>query len=474
MSLSPKHSHSTPFSVTDILSPLEHEYKKSIEAAIPPLTSYHHRSSQNHHHAAMSSAMSGMGGMSVPVTNPYYNVPQLTHHATGFQAAAAAQYCNGSDLTGYDPTGRHSASGWYSSNPDPRFACFALQGHSPKSEESLSDCNSGSSISPPRARQYLPYVGSYPYQYPVSRLSMNPSSCAMSSMSMGGMGGGMNPALGMFDQHKGGMQFPLAQRRKRRILFSQAQVYELERRFKQQKYLSAPEREHLASMINLTPTQVKIWFQNHRYKNKRMQKDKDKMDKDKDGPGSSSGSGGSSHSNSGGGGGGGSGGSLKSSSSGSGSTNNPSPRKVHVPVLVKDGKPTTNGESASGGGGGGGGHPSHAHSHHPHSLSHSSSSAAAHSAGSTSSSSSHSSSSSAALHGMGASSPAGGQPPSLHSSCAVPGSKMAQGALGSPGLAELSGSMAAHQASTAHNMAYYASAAGVNGNSPYLTNGRMW
>ncbi|XP_070181050.1 homeobox protein Nkx-2.1-like isoform X4 [Littorina saxatilis] len=430
MSLSPKHSHSTPFSVTDILSPLEHEYKKSIEAAIPPLTSYHHRSSQNHHHAAMSSAMSGMGGMSVPVTNPYYNVPQLTHHATGFQAAAAAQYCNGSDLTGYDPTGRHSASGWYSSNPDPRFA--------------------------------------------FSRLSMNPSSCAMSSMSMGGMGGGMNPALGMFDQHKGGMQFPLAQRRKRRILFSQAQVYELERRFKQQKYLSAPEREHLASMINLTPTQVKIWFQNHRYKNKRMQKDKDKMDKDKDGPGSSSGSGGSSHSNSGGGGGGGSGGSLKSSSSGSGSTNNPSPRKVHVPVLVKDGKPTTNGESASGGGGGGGGHPSHAHSHHPHSLSHSSSSAAAHSAGSTSSSSSHSSSSSAALHGMGASSPAGGQPPSLHSSCAVPGSKMAQGALGSPGLAELSGSMAAHQASTAHNMAYYASAAGVNGNSPYLTNGRMW
>nr|CAI5847708.1 unnamed protein product [Callosobruchus analis] len=52
------------------------------------------------------------------------------------------------------------------------------------------------------------------------------------------------------------MQFPLAQRRKRRVLFTQAQVYELERRFKQQKYLSAPEREHLASLIHLTPTQV--------------------------------------------------------------------------------------------------------------------------------------------------------------------------------------------------------------------------
>ena len=36
-----------------------------------------------------------------------------------------------------------------------------------------------------------------------------------------------------------------------------SQVYELERRFKQQKYLSAPEREHLASLIHLTPTQVR-------------------------------------------------------------------------------------------------------------------------------------------------------------------------------------------------------------------------
>lgn len=35
------------------------------------------------------------------------------------------------------------------------------------------------------------------------------------------------------------------------------QVYELERRFKQQRYLSAPEREHLAQLIQLTPTQVR-------------------------------------------------------------------------------------------------------------------------------------------------------------------------------------------------------------------------
>ncbi|XP_076834927.1 NK2 transcription factor related, locus 9 [Brachyhypopomus gauderio] len=57
--------------------------------------------------------------------------------------------------------------------------------------------------------------------------------------------------------------------KKRRVLFSKAQTYELERRFRQQRYLSAPEREQLAHVLSLTPTQVKIWFQNHRYKMKR-------------------------------------------------------------------------------------------------------------------------------------------------------------------------------------------------------------
>ncbi|XP_056100750.1 homeobox protein Nkx-2.2-like isoform X1 [Rhinichthys klamathensis goyatoka] len=63
-------------------------------------------------------------------------------------------------------------------------------------------------------------------------------------------------------------------KRKRRILFSKTQTFELERRFRQQRYLSAPEREHLAKLLHLTPTQVKIWFQNHRYKVKRARAEK--------------------------------------------------------------------------------------------------------------------------------------------------------------------------------------------------------
>eukprot|EP00794_Sanderia_malayensis_P017424 gene17424-19168_t len=64
-------------------------------------------------------------------------------------------------------------------------------------------------------------------------------------------------------------------KRRRRILFTKAQTYELERRFMHQRYLSAPEREQLGRMINLSATQVKIWFQNHRYKYKRQKEEMD-------------------------------------------------------------------------------------------------------------------------------------------------------------------------------------------------------
>lgn len=56
-----------------------------------------------------------------------------------------------------------------------------------------------------------------------------------------------------------------------RAAFSHAQVFELERRFSHQRYLSGPERADLAHALKLTETQVKIWFQNRRYKTKRRQ-----------------------------------------------------------------------------------------------------------------------------------------------------------------------------------------------------------
>ncbi|XP_032869705.1 homeobox protein koza-like [Amblyraja radiata] len=58
-------------------------------------------------------------------------------------------------------------------------------------------------------------------------------------------------------------------KRRSRAAFSHSQVLELERRFDGQRYLSAPERAELAGALKLTETQVKIWFQNRRYKTKR-------------------------------------------------------------------------------------------------------------------------------------------------------------------------------------------------------------
>lgn len=60
-------------------------------------------------------------------------------------------------------------------------------------------------------------------------------------------------------------------KKRSRAAFSHAQVHELERRFSTQRYLSGPERADLAGALKLTETQVKIWFQNRRYKTKRRQ-----------------------------------------------------------------------------------------------------------------------------------------------------------------------------------------------------------
>ncbi|XP_067941331.1 homeobox protein Nkx-2.1-like [Watersipora subatra] len=224
----------------------------------------------------------GMGG-------GYNYVPQLSHASTGF----GSQYGTTELSHAYDST-RHTGNTWY--NP------AAATDHASRFNE-----------------------------YALSRL-MGPSNCSMTSMGQMAISSPMNAmhGLGGYDKHPS-MQFPISQRRKRRVLFSQAQVYELERRFKQQKYLSAPEREHLAQMINLTPTQVKIWFQNHRYKCKRAQKDKDKGPNDD----------------------------ARSDHSAPQSDDEdvdvaPSqhqqanePRRVAVPVLVKDGKPINSATNVS-------------------------------------------------------------------------------------------------------------------------------
>uniref|UniRef100_A0A3P8V6M8 NK2 homeobox 4b n=1 Tax=Cynoglossus semilaevis TaxID=244447 RepID=A0A3P8V6M8_CYNSE len=229
---------STPFLVTDLL--MEETYRRfgSMDSAAgglgPPLGSYRHPQ------------------VSQPGVQPQQPQqqqqqllppPHLHHHhmSSSSSTSSGSGFCNGAELPSYQEAARGAAgaagaggAAWYS-NPEPRY---------------------------PTISRFLP---------PPSGININ------------GMVTGLTDcaAKSVVALHAAAAAAS-APRRKRRVLFSQAQVFELERRFKQQRYLSAPEREQLAGLIHLSPNQVKIWFQNHRYKLKRQAKDKAAQQQDEE------------------------------------------------------------------------------------------------------------------------------------------------------------------------------------------------
>jgi len=218
-----------PFSVTDILQPLDVDastsYKRSLEMA---------------HALASSSSVYNPQRPSTSVTpaslcNPTFGPSSVHNSYYGPTATSTSAFSPNNQYYDYSSTlqnggntnsvpGQYSPSScWYGSAASMCWDCFFV-------------------------KNYLPNIVILVSRYLVG------SSSAVDSAAL---------AASVYGHHQDPMmksayaQFPfVSQKRKRRILFNQGQIYELERRFKQQKYLSAPERENLANILQLTPTQV--------------------------------------------------------------------------------------------------------------------------------------------------------------------------------------------------------------------------
>lgn len=125
MSLSPKHT--TPFSVTDILSPMEESYKKfgGMDGAGglgAPLGPYRQASVP-----AAAAAAAAAVPQHVPAGAAAYHMP---HGVSQFPHGAVGGYCNGGlgnvgELPAYPEGMRGGAAaggGWYGPGGDPRYS----------------------------------------------------------------------------------------------------------------------------------------------------------------------------------------------------------------------------------------------------------------------------------------------------------------------------------------------------------------
>ncbi|XP_032409789.1 transcription factor LBX1a [Xiphophorus hellerii] len=130
-------------------------------------------------------------------------------------------------------------------------------------------------LSKPCAKRSRPLPTSQRESGPSDRPPLGPSSplCALEELASKTFRGlevsVLQAAEGRDGQGLFGRRNAPKKRRKSRTAFTNHQIYELEKRFLYQKYLSPADRDQLAQHLSLTNAQVITWFQNRRAKLKR-------------------------------------------------------------------------------------------------------------------------------------------------------------------------------------------------------------
>jgi len=70
---------------------------------------------------------------------------------------------------------------------------------------------------------------------------------------------------------------PFRKPKRIRTAFSPNQLLKLEQAFEKNQYVVGQERKELSKTLNLSETQVKVWFQNRRTKHKREETESEQM-----------------------------------------------------------------------------------------------------------------------------------------------------------------------------------------------------
>ncbi|KAH7726213.1 homeobox protein Nkx-2.1-like protein [Aphelenchoides avenae] len=234
------------FFVTDLLSPgmsLVEAHQKLLSMTSPPNGNGASSSSSGVSSATSVGAVSALG-MSNPLD------PSAAWNSFSMAANAAAN----------QSTMAAAATANYLASANAH--AFATAGYQPSTDFGYVFGARFDVLKPIFSCQWQPWSTTADPRFPMSRFPTATGMSLGSSLDTSG-----------FSYLAGSM----GNKRKRRVLFSQQQVQELEKHFCQKQYLSAQERENLATMIGLKPTQVKIWFQNHRYKMKRQKREHEMM-----------------------------------------------------------------------------------------------------------------------------------------------------------------------------------------------------